>query len=115
MTAWRRRAPGNEWVRRAYANKTAFNEEFQELITRYAWGWTRPHYYERTRCVLMISTPAAGRIPCARARPSRNAASTKLTSSRQFILQQAIGRGVPAANHAFEEATEVIAEFTRSK
>ena len=36
MTAWRRRAPGNEWVRRAYANKTAFNEEFQELITRYA-------------------------------------------------------------------------------
>jgi hypothetical protein len=36
MTAWRRRALGNEWVRRAYANKTAFNEEFQELITRYA-------------------------------------------------------------------------------
>ena len=63
MTAWRRRALGNEWVRRAYANKTAFNEEFQELITRYAWGWTRPHYDERTRCVLMIGTPAAGRIP----------------------------------------------------
>ena len=58
----------NEWVRRAYVNKTAFNEEFQELITRYAWGRTRPHYYERTRCVLMIGTPAAGRIPCARAR-----------------------------------------------
>jgi len=34
---------------------------------------------------------------------------------KAIILQQAIGRGVPAANHAFEEAAEVIAEFTRSK
>jgi hypothetical protein len=39
MTAWRRRVLGNEWVGRAYANKTAFNKEFQELITRYAWSW----------------------------------------------------------------------------
>jgi len=34
---------------------------------------------------------------------------------KEIILQQAICRGVPAANHAFKEAAEVIAEFTRSK
>lgn len=112
MTAWRRRALGNEWVRRAYANKTAFNEEFQELITRYAWGWTRPHYDERTRCVLMIGTPAAGRI---HVRASIKECGFNEANIKAIILQQAIGRGVPAGNHAFEEAAEVIAEFTRSK
>ena len=42
--ARRRKVLGNEWVDRANAKKTPFNEEFQELITRYAWGevWTRP-------------------------------------------------------------------------
>ena len=49
--AVRRKVAGNAWVDRAIANTTPFNAEFQDLITRYAWGqiWTRPHFDERTR------------------------------------------------------------------
>ena len=49
--ARRRQVLGNAWVDKANSGKTPFNTEFQELITRYAWGevWTRPHYDERTR------------------------------------------------------------------
>ena len=59
--AQRRKVLGNEWVDRANAKKTPFNAEFQDLITRYAWGevWTRPHYDERTRRVLVIGTMIA--------------------------------------------------------
>ena len=59
--ARRRKVLGQEWVDRANANKTAFNEEFQDFITRSAWGeiWTRPHYDERTRRILVIGTMLA--------------------------------------------------------
>ncbi len=59
--AKRRKVLGAEWVDRANAKKTPFNEEFQDLITRYAWGevWTRPHYDERTRRVLVLGTMIA--------------------------------------------------------
>ena len=59
--AQRRKVLGNEWVDRANAKKTPFNAEFQDFITRYAWGeiWTRPHYDERTRRVLVIGTMIA--------------------------------------------------------
>jgi hypothetical protein len=53
--AKRRKVLGNAWVDRANAKKSAFNEEFQDFITRTAWGevWTRPHYDERTRRILV--------------------------------------------------------------
>ena len=59
--ARRRKVLGNAWVDKANAGKTAFNSEFQEFITRYAWGeiWTRPHFEERTRRVLVIGTMVA--------------------------------------------------------
>ena len=59
--AKRRKVLGNAWVDRANAKKTAFNEEFQDFITRAAWGeiWTRPHYDERTRRILVIGTMLA--------------------------------------------------------
>ena len=59
--ARRRKVLGNAWVDKANAGKTPFNSEFQEFITRYAWGevWTRPHYDERTRRVLVIGTMLA--------------------------------------------------------
>ena len=65
--AQRRKVLGNEWVDKSIANRNAFNTEFQDLITRYAWGdiWTRPHFDHRTRRVLVIvgrhdmSTPVA--------------------------------------------------------
>ena len=51
--AQRRKVLGDVWVDRANAKKTPFTEEFQDFITRAAWGeiWTRPHYDERTRRV----------------------------------------------------------------
>ena len=59
--AKRRKVLGNAWVDRADASKTAFNAEFQDFITRYAWGeiWTRPHFDERTRRILVIGTMIA--------------------------------------------------------
>src|SRR3569833_1670630 len=57
----RRKVLGNAWVDKSIANRNAFNTDFQDLITRYAWGdiWTRPHFDERTRRVLVIGTMVA--------------------------------------------------------
>src|SRR6516165_9021658 len=59
--AKRRKTLGNAWVDKANTNKSAFNADFQDMITRYAWGeiWTRPHFDERTRRVLVIGTLVA--------------------------------------------------------
>ena len=59
--ARRRKVLGNAWVDRANARKTPLTQEFQDFITRAAWGevWTRPHYDERTRRVLVIGTMIA--------------------------------------------------------
>ena len=57
----RRKVLGNEWVDKSIKNRNAFNTDFQDLITRYAWGdiWTRPHFDHRTRRVLVIGTMVA--------------------------------------------------------
>ena len=57
----RRKVLGNAWVDHANAGKTPFNADFQDFITRYAWGeiWPRPHFDERTRRVLVIGTMVA--------------------------------------------------------
>ena len=57
----RRKVLGDAWVDKSVANRNAFNADFQDLITRYAWGeiWTRPHFDERTRRVLVIGTMVA--------------------------------------------------------
>src|SRR5258708_9604390 len=57
----RRKVLGNAWVDKSIANRNAFNTDFQDLITRYAWGdiWTRPHFDHRTRRVLVIGTLVA--------------------------------------------------------
>src|SRR3569833_1805888 len=59
--AQRRKVLGNAWVDRSLKNRTPFNEEFQDNITRAAWGevWTRPHYDARTRRILVIGTMLA--------------------------------------------------------
>ncbi len=113
--AKRRKVLGNAWVDRANAGKTPFNSEFQDFITRYAWGeiWTRPHYDERTRRVLVIGTMLA-LDKWAEFRMHVRAALVEGGFSaddiKEIIIQQAIYCGVPAANHAFKEAAEVIAE-----
>jgi|SRR6185437_514230 len=118
--AKRREVLGHEWVDRANAKKNPFNEEFQDLIARYAWGeiWTRPHYGERTRRVLVLGTMIAlGQWDEFRlhVRAALAEASFTETDIKEVILQQAIYCGVPAANHAFKEAAEVIAEIQKAK
>ena len=65
-----------------------------------------------TNAPVAYGTPAAGRF---HVRASIKECGFNEANIKAIILQQAIGRGVPAANHPFEEAAEVIAEFTRSK
>jgi 4-carboxymuconolactone decarboxylase len=118
--ARRRKVLGHAWVDRANAKKTPFNAEFQDFITRAAWGeiWTRPHYDERTRRILVIGTMLA-LDKWEEFRMHVRAALTEGGFSeddiKEIIIQQAIYCGVPAANHAFKEAAEVIAEVAKAK
>jgi 4-carboxymuconolactone decarboxylase len=117
--ARRRKVLGDAWVDKAIAGKTPFNAEFQDFITRYAWGevWTRPHYDERTRRVLVIGTMLA-LDKWAEFRMHVRAALVEggftPDDIKEIIMQQAIYCGVPAANHAFKEAAEVIAELGKA-
>jgi 4-carboxymuconolactone decarboxylase len=114
--ARRRKVLGDAWVDKANAGKNALNSEFQEFITRYAWGevWTRPHYDERTRRVLVIGTMLA-LDKWAEFRMHVRAALVEggftADDIKEIIMQQAIYCGVPAANHAFKEAGDILKEL----
>jgi 4-carboxymuconolactone decarboxylase len=113
--ARRRKVLGNAWVDRANANRTPFNEDFQDFITRYAWGeiWSRPHFDERTRRVLVIGTMIAlGQWDEFRMhlRAAMAEGGFSADDIEEIILQQAIYCGLPAANHAFKEAAAVMKE-----
>jgi 4-carboxymuconolactone decarboxylase len=117
--ARRRQILGNAWVDRVYANKTAFNSEWQEFINRYAWCeiWTRPHFDERTRRVLVIGTMLAlGKWEEFRlhVRAALTEGGFSADDIKEIILQQAIYCGVPAANHAFREAGEAIKDLGKT-
>jgi len=111
--AMRRKTLGAAHVDRAVANTTPFNADFQDLITRYAWGiWTRPHFDVRTRRVLVIGTlMALGHWEEFRLHVRAALAEGGFTADdvKEIILQQAIYCGVPAGNRAFREAGEVLA------
>jgi 4-carboxymuconolactone decarboxylase len=115
--AMRRKTLGAAHVDRANANKTPFNADFQDLITRYAWGiWTRPHFDVRTRRVLVIGTlMALGHWEEFRmhVRSALVEGGFSPDDIKEIILQQAIYCGVPAGNHAFKEAGEVLAEVQK--
>jgi 4-carboxymuconolactone decarboxylase len=117
--ARRRKTLGNAWVDKANANKTAFNEDFQEFITRYAWGeiWDRPHFDERTRRVLVIGTMVAlGAWEEFRMHVRAAMVEGGFTAEdiKEILMQQAIYCGLPAANHAFKEAAEVMKEIGKA-
>ena len=114
--AKRRKVLGNAWVDRVSAGKNPFNEEFQDFITRCAWGevWTRPHFDERTRRILVIGTTLAlGRWEEFRLhmRAALTEGGFSADDVKEIILQQAIYCGVPAANHAVKEAGAIVAEL----
>jgi len=114
--AKRRKVLGDAWVDRAISGQTPFNAEFQELITRYAWGelWQRPHFDDRTRRILVIGTLIA-LDKWAELRLHVRAALVEGGFSaddiKEIIMQQAIYCGVPAANHAVKEAAAIVAEL----
>jgi 4-carboxymuconolactone decarboxylase len=109
----RRAVLGDAHVDRATAGATDFNREFQDLITRYAWGeiWTRPGLDRKTRsCMVLTATIALGAWDEFRLHV-RGAFNNGLTEAelKEVILQAAIYCGVPAGNHAFKEAAATIA------
>jgi 4-carboxymuconolactone decarboxylase len=114
--AQRRKVLGNAWVDKSAAGRNAFNADFLDLITRYAWGeiWTRPQFDERTRRVLVIGTM----IALAQWDEYRLHVRAALTEGgftpddiKEILLQQAIYCGVPAVNHATKEAAGVMKEL----
>jgi 4-carboxymuconolactone decarboxylase len=109
----RRATLGDAWVDRAERNKTAFNADFQDLITRYCWHeiWNREGLERRVRRMLVIAmTLANGRWEEFKLHTRAALESGDLTQDdlKEVLLQAAIYCGVPAANTAFKEAREVI-------
>jgi 4-carboxymuconolactone decarboxylase len=108
----RRQVLGDAHVDRAEAGKTPFTREFQALITRYAWGsvWTRPGLDRRARSVATLSALIALGHWEEFAMHVRVARENGLTAAEisEVILHGAIYCGVPAANHGFAVAQQVL-------
>jgi 4-carboxymuconolactone decarboxylase len=112
--ATRRAVLGDAHVDRAIAGTTGFTADFQELITRYAWGeiWSRPGLDRRTRRCVTLAMLAALHCDDELALHLRAALDGDLTADevKEVLLQVAIYAGVPAANRAFAVAQGVMVE-----
>jgi 4-carboxymuconolactone decarboxylase len=110
----RRAVLGDAHVDRARADENSFNSDFQDLITRYAWGeiWTRPGLPRKTRSVItiamMVALNRADELRMHLRAAANNGVSRK--EIQEVLLQTAIYCGVPAANNALHIAEEVFAE-----
>ena len=111
----RREVLGDEHVDRAVRSTTAFNAEFQDLITRYAWGeiWTRPGLPRHTRSLLTLALMVALNRSEEFSMHVRASANNGVTRDeiKETLLQCAIYCGVPAANTAFQLAQKIFAEM----
>jgi 4-carboxymuconolactone decarboxylase len=112
--AVRREVLGDAHVDRAVAGTDAFTEDFQRLITRYAWGeiWSRPGLDRRTRSCVTLAMLASLRYDDELAMHVRAALRNGLTADeiKEVLLQVAVYAGVPAANAAFAVAQRVLQE-----
>ena len=113
----RRAVLGDAHVDRSLTRRNAFNEEFQELITRYAWGeiWTRPGLPRHTRSLLTVALLVAlnrGDEFKLHLRAAFNNGVTR-DELKEVLLHCAIYAGVPAANSAFHMAEEVFAQVEK--
>jgi len=117
--AVRREVLGNAHVDRTLKNKTAFNGEFQDLITRYAWGeiWTRPGLPRHTRSLATLAMLVALNRADELRLHLRAAVNNGVTRDeiKELLMQCAIYCGVPAANSAFHLAQEVFAEMDAAR
>jgi 4-carboxymuconolactone decarboxylase len=110
----RREVLGDEHVDGAIEKTTQFTADFQDLITRYAWGeiWTRPGLDRRMRSAMALTALIAlGRFD-ELAMHIRAARRNGLSDDeiKEVLLQAAVYCGVPAANSAFAVASEVLEE-----
>ena len=110
----RREVLGDEHVDAAIERTTPFTADFQDLITRYAWGeiWARPGLDRRTRsCMTLVALVALNRmdeLPMHVRAALRNGLTPD--EIKEVLLQTAIYCGVPAANGAFGVAQRVLDE-----
>ena len=114
----RREVLGDAWVDRAVANTTPFTADFQDFITRVAWGdlWQRPGLARRERSMLTLAITAALRHWDEFALHVRAAVRNGLTEAEvaEVLQHAAVYAGVPAANHAFRVAGPVLEELRGS-
>jgi 4-carboxymuconolactone decarboxylase len=110
--ALRRQVLGDEHVDRAEARRTPLTSDFQDLVTRYAWGevWTRPGLDRRMRSCITVALLVALNRPEELAMHLRAARRNGVTPEelREVLLHAAVYCGMPAANHAFRIAQEVL-------
>jgi 4-carboxymuconolactone decarboxylase len=115
----RREVLGDEHVEGAIGGTTEFTADFQDFITRYAWGeiWSRPGLDRKTRsCITLTALVALGRLDELELHV-RAAVRNGLTEREigEVFLQSAVYCGVPAANSAFSVARRVLHESERGK
>jgi len=110
----RRAVLGDAHVDRAEASRTPLTDEFQDLLTRYAWGeiWTRPGLDRRSRSCITVAMLVALNRNEELALHVRAALTNGVTADelKEILLQTAVYCGVPAANTAFGVAAKVLAE-----
>ena|SRR5690606_25699003 len=110
----RREVLSDEHVDRAIANTTDFTRDFQDFITRTAWGdiWSRPGLVRRERSIAVLSTLIALGHHEEFVMHVKAALRNGLTPDdiKEVILQSAIYAGVPAANTAFKLANELFSD-----
>ncbi|MBM7784184.1 4-carboxymuconolactone decarboxylase [Tenggerimyces flavus] len=110
----RREVLGDEHVDRSIARADAVTTDFQELVTRYAWGdiWSRPGLSRQTRSCITVAMLAALRHDDELTLHLRGAVRNGLSREEivEVLLQVAVYAGVPAANRAFAIAQRVLAE-----
>ena len=105
-------------VDRTLAKRTEFNGDFQDFITRYAWGevWSRPGLPRHTRSLVTLALMVAlnrGDEFRMHVRAAKNNGVTR-DEIKELLLHCALYAGLPAANAAFHLAEEVFAELDRS-
>jgi 3-oxoadipate enol-lactonase/4-carboxymuconolactone decarboxylase len=110
--AVRRAVLGDGYVDAVLARRTALNREFQDLLTRYAWGevWDRPGLARHTRSLLTIAMLVALNRPEELRLHLAAAANNGVTPDeiKEVLIQAAVYCGVPAANTAFQLMTDVF-------
>ncbi|MGB8339314.1 MAG: 4-carboxymuconolactone decarboxylase [Burkholderiales bacterium] len=115
----RRKVLGDAYVDRTIKNVSPFNEAFQDMITRHAWGeiWTRPGLPPHHRSLITLAMLIALRQNDELRLHLRGALNNGVTRDeiKEVFMQSAIYCGVPAANAAFYIAHEVFTEIDEGK